>query len=550
MAPIDKSTLEGFDGITLKPSDHFEKYNSQPNYSEEYVNQKHAIDDLKKHFTRDVNDTELSNIDVVVSNNDGSQEPVFSGATTHINPTNDPDKESIINYGLENYEINRVRKPSDVTITGKIGADEKTLRKAESDVKNELPPISPIHPFTRMDPNTAQIANLTTYNRTKLPVADLEFRKGFRHIFITRPECYIMAHSNIEGSLDAVLSEQAKYDSDFSSCWSRMPHILKLLSPTYVTGSFSQNDINSNWNYLLSNRVLSLSANTQTSIAVNDSINKSIEGYTVTPASILESEVGSTIDLKFRDTKNLEVYEMLRMWMLYMHKRKKGIFAPPFNGYKYRNGFITDINTESGKAVYTEDGSSSKYALIYHPYDRALEYCASIFDIVTNESMTKIIHWTKYYGIYPTSATLDGLSNDMSGPITNDMTTSATFKYHYKVSGDNKSLVEFNYNAGITSDTGKLILQSVKASHPFLLRDDPNNNSLKQYIGGAGMFTGSPYIVLGKSQSDPLKPDNDILAPYLRFMPLNDGELNSTINLGLTNVMDEPEGIIAISDRN
>lgn len=530
----------------LKPEDHFNIYdnNISDTQTEAYLNQKPIIDDVSKHFTRDVNDVGLMDKEVVITDEEGNQETIFSGSTTHINPTNDPHKNAIIKYGLEDYEVAKIITPEEKNIpktAEKIAIRETPL----SDI--ELPPLSPLHPFTRMNPKTAQVANLTTYNRTKLPIADLEFRKGFRHIFITRPECYIMSYAGDLGA-GAILSEQAKYDSDFSSCWSRMPHILRLLSPSYVTGSFSQNDINSNWNYLLSNRVLSMSGRTETSIAINENVTKSVDGYTVTPASILESEVGSTIDLKFRDTKTFEVYEMLRMWMLYMYKRKKGIFAPPYNGYQYRNGFITGIDDKSGMPVYNNNGASSRKGLIYHPYDRALEYCASIFDIVTNESMTKIIHWTKYYGVYPTNASIDNLSNDMGGPITGDMTTSSTFKYHYKVSGDNKSLVEFNYNAGITSDTGELI-QSVKASHPFLLRDDPDNRSVKQYIGGAGMFTGSPYIVLGKSQSDPLNKNNDIYVPYLRFMPLNDGPLNTHLNLGLTNVIDESEGIIAISDK-
>lgn len=447
------------------------------------------------HFIRDVNDQ--STKDMPVSKNGKA---IFSGSTTHINPTGDPEKQKIINFGLHGYESERVTNESNKVVTE--------------------PPISPLQPFTRLHPLTAQHTNLTTYNRTKLPIADLEFRKGFRHIFITRPECYIMAHNPT--GLGSVLSEQAEYDEDFSSCASRMPHILNLLSPTYVTGSYSNNKINSNWNYLLSNRVDGLSVNSD-KIGIYENGSKSLEGNTIQHGSILESRKGDMLELKFRDTKNLEVYEMLRMWMLYIYKRQKGVFAPPYNYYQRTNGFLT-----SAGSIYHLPNT-----VMNHPYDRALEYCASIFDIVTNESMTKIIYWCKYYGVYPVSVTPSGLSNTGNAPLTS-MEVGAQFKYQYKLENVNRTLVEFNYNAGITDDMGH-INKEVEASYPFLLHDDPNDKIKKQYIGAAGMFTGSPYIIMGESQLEPLKRDSRIITPYLQFMSLTSNTVNNFANNNIIN---------------
>lgn len=503
---------------SLEPSDHF-------NYNSETINRdikrEFLIDELSRHLTRDINDPNLKDVPVTYKDEFGNDIPVFSGSTTHINPENNEDKQKIIDNGLDDYETSRVKK-----VTGD---------------SNRCPPISPLQPFTRMDPSSAQISNLTTYNRTKLPVADLEFRKGFRHIFITRPECYIMAHNPI--GLEPLLSEQAESDEDFSSCYSRAPHILKMLSPIYVTGSFSKNGINSNWNYLLSNRVQGMSVPT-TTLTVNEDINKSVEGFTVMTPRHLESIQGSTLDLKFRDTKNLEVYEMLKMWMMYMYKRHKGVFAPPYNGYQYHNFFIKP----------QESGTPLNNSIIYHPYDRAEEYCASLFDIITNESMTKIIYWCKYYGIYPVSANPEGLNNDNNAPIT-EATVSAQFRYHYRLEGANKSLVEFNYNAGITDDMGR-VNKAVEASYPFLLKhQQPGIKDslttleevvMDEYIGSSGMFTGSPYIILGYSQNDPLNENNGIITPYLQFMSLNKGKLNSEINLDIVNNRKETDGIIGI----
>lgn len=502
--PKGKPEYQADEPRTLKPSDHFKLESDLVKTGEKH---KYLIDKASRHFTRDINDPEL--IDIPVTYTDeatGEEYAVFSGSTTNVNPFKDKDKQKILDTELEVYETDKLN----------------TKEPIEPGI-SRVPPISPLHPFTRMDPKIAQISNLTTYNRAKLPVADLEFRKAFRHIFITRPECYIMAR-NPDGPAP-ILSEQAESDEDFASCWSRMPHILKLLSPIYITGSFSKNGVNSNWNYLLSNRVMGLTVSEST-LSINEEISKSVEGFTVTPPRHFEALQGSTLSLKFQDTKNMEIYEMIRMWMLYMYKRHKGVFAPPYNGYQYKNAFM-DVQ---------EGGTPVNNSIIYHPYDRAEEYCASLFDIVTNESMTKILYWCKYYGIYPTSVNMEGLSNDKNSPITSATITS-NFKYHYKLENVNKTLVEFNYAAGITDDLGR-VNKAVEASYPFLLSDN--------YVGSAGMFTGSPYIILGESQNDPLNPDNRIVTPYLQFMPLEDGTFNNKLNLNIVNKRKENGGIIGI----
>lgn len=471
------------------------------------------IKDHNQHFIRDLNDPNRpndKNLPVTYTDDQGRIVPVFSGTTTNFNPYNNPEMDSIAKNGIEDHETKR-----DKSLSG-----DKYL----------LPPTSPFHPFTRMnDPANARIATLTTYNRTKTPIADLEFRKSFRHVFFTRPECYIMS---LNGGSKAVLSEQAEHDTDFMSCYSRMPYILDLLSPIYVTGSYSQNDINSNWNYLLSNRVISISAATSMQIGTMDNVQKSTTGFTVTPAGITKSDQGSTIQVVFQDTKDFAVYEMMRMWILYMHKIKRGIFTPSYNGYRYRNEFLSPTKVQNLPGA----------GCIYHPYDRALDYGCSMFDIITNESDTKILYWWKYYGLYPTEVTLDGLSNDKGGPITSDnMTCTVTFKYHYRLANDNKSLMEFNYNAGITDDMGRVNKKVLKASYPFMLKND-DSKVLSKYIGASSMFTGSPYIIMGESQKDPLDSSKMMISPYLQFLPLNEGELNSNINLGITNVRDNDVG--------
>lgn len=441
---------------------------------------------------------------------------VFSGSTTSVNPHHDENTQEIIDSGtLSNY-LEETHKEKE------LGSYSK-------------PPLTPIHPFTRMNdihnPYAARETVFNAYNRTKLPIADLEWRKGFRHIFFTRPECYLMFR---EGTTLG-LCDQALYDEDFNSAYTRMPHIVKLLSPWYVSGSYPTNATDANWNFLLSNRVEGMSTSA-TTLTINENISKSIEGFTVTPAMHVESRQGSTIDLTFRDTKSLDVYEMARLWMLYMYKRKKGIFIPPYNGYRQTNSFDLvfdgdgNVNDDGGEIQLSE--GDLKYTR-YHPYDRALEYCASMYDIITNESGTKILYWCKYYGIYPTSVA-PSLNNENNAAIT-DMTTSITFKYHYRLENVNKTLVEFNHDAGLTDDIGRVKESITSDSMAFLLRNEYDNPVMPKYIGASGMFTGSPYIVMQLSEPDPLNKANQILVPNLRFMKVPDNDLDGRINLGITN---------------
>lgn len=448
------------------------------------------IADKNQHFTRDVNDINLTEKPVTYDYTDENgrvlEVPVFSGATTNINPLKDPIKQEILDTSLETYhESNRDGK------------------------------LSPLQPFTRSDPYIAHKSIMFTYNRTKLPVADVEWRKGFRHLFFTRPECYVMCNDS-----GIKLCSQAANDEDFTSTYTRLPHVVQMLAPFYVTGSF-ENEMGgnagllTNWHYLLSNRADGFNP-TGTQMSIVENVGKSYQGFSINPAGFVSSQIGGTFDVTFNETKKLECYETLRMWMLYCSKRHKGIFAPSFNGYKYDNHFYNPSDNIKGAN------------LVLHPYDRAIDYAATLFDIITNESCTKILYWCKYYGIFPISAQ-PMISNATNAPITG-VKTNAQFRYMYKLENVNKSLLEFNYNAGIVTKTGKLS-KTAEETLPFLLSEYDDN----RYIGAAGMFTGSPYIVMGNDSEMNLLNKQPIVVPYLRFANLDNPEINKEMNRNIVN---------------
>ena len=544
--PKDTGRYAGRGLHTLQPSDHFkgpspngylggEDLMKDPpkrfnNITRQLDDNSYIVKNKAEHFIRDLNDTQRSDpyaksrpvtvpdSEVVMGSilNGAVYDPlkvVFSGSTTNVNPTNDPEKQEIIDYGLYKYD------------------EERAKRKGDGDYR---PPLSSMHPFTRIidinNPNDHQLANLTTFNRYHIPEADLEHRKAFRHVFFTRPECYICC---TDGSGNVKLSQQAEFDEDFNTSYSRMPYISKLLSPVYVSGTFGQSKIdNDNFNYLLSNRCMGLQP-TGATLSTQESVGKSIQGYTVIPGMHYEGRQGSTISVTFRDTKYLEIYEYIRLWMLYIWKIKYGTFAPSFNGYLYQNGFPS---TSEGDLLV----SASPHL---HPFDRALDYTCSMFDYVMDESDTFMRYWCKYYGMYPIDVQIEGLGNSNNDALKDELTINVTFKYAYKIENTMKSLIEFNYNAGICNSLGQPTTDGenvLKYSEDFMyINQQISTKTVDFYMGPGASFVGTPYVVLMNVNKDIMKDtvSGTTMSPCLRFSPLVDNvALNQRINMGLESV--------------
>ncbi len=199
--PIGQSPYRQAPPQTLTPADHF-KFRSQPT---EWYHKESSfyIDDPAKHFTRDVNDPALANEPVVHEEKIGDttyQVPVFSGSTTNVNPFNNERMNQILTQGYGTWEEHEVTKDA-----------------ADMDVR---PPVSPIHPFYRTDPDVAKLANFLSSNNIQTRVGlhcnvmthkfintypSGTIRFSFSH-FNTKAEldtcfCYIKEFLNDEGLL-------------------------------------------------------------------------------------------------------------------------------------------------------------------------------------------------------------------------------------------------------------------------------------------------------------------------------------------------------------
>ena len=481
------------------------------------------LKNTSEHFTYDPNDTKAMNYPKIMTDNEGNEYVPFSGSSTIINAEGDPDKDYIINYGLDASESDKAR---------------------QNNGDYAKPPISPFQPFTQMDPATAHRSAFVAYNRTHIPVADLEFRKGFRHIFITRPECYIMC---AEGGL----SEQCEYNDDFVSAYNRFPYILELLSPSYLPNRINVglDGLTTNWNYLLTNRVTGMNLNTMEMSTMSNTM-KTTVGQQITYPTIISSEMNGQLQLNFNETKQFEISEMIRLWMLYMNNRHRGIFAPPFNGYRKHNDFnLANIGLEGDSGMAGNAGVKLS-STILHPYDRASEYPCTIFDIITNESDTKVLYYCAYLGCYPSQLSRP-FNTQNGGGLAQNIQVSVNFQYQAKIENNERALIHFNYNAGLVDAVGNATKQ-VAESIPFLLNSGElrTNKLLKNYIGAAGMFTGSPYIIMGSGGVSSVGQKRAISVPFLKFAPILEGEFNDIANLGIVNHSDQADGnIISLQEQ-
>lgn len=89
-------------------------------------------------------------------------------------------------------------------------------------------------------------------------------------------------------------------------------------------------------------------------------------------------------NLEFEDTKFLDVYMFFRIWYEYELLKSDGLVTPPFESYI--------IN-------------------------RILHDQMSAYKIIVGEDMETIIHWTKLWGVYPTSIPRSTFSELQDGPI-------------------------------------------------------------------------------------------------------------------------------------
>lgn len=238
--------------------------------------------------------------------------------------------------------------------------------------------------------------NVKYYNRFKKALPDDILTKGFMHIFFTRPDLNIIKSNGTE------LTAAVAKDSFFKYKWMQKKDLVKqLVRDSGDTSYFSM---------LLSNKASNFSLIDE-NIKYAD-YGKNYQNYSIMLGKgIFDSLVAGTFDVKYTDTRDLDVLALHKMWIQYISNVYHGQWDP--------------------KTEYI--------------WKKIIDYAVSVNIIVTAEDGETILYWSKYYGVFPINVPYSALSWD-SGSVISKPDFSITYAYSWREEWNPAELTEINMN--------------------------------------------------------------------------------------------------------
>lgn len=193
-------------------------------------------------------------------------------------------------------------------------------------------------------------------------------------------------------------------------------------------------------------------------------VGETFYGYKQTlPISIIDSQVGDTMTLKFEEYKNLPITKIHKLWVEYTEKVRRGYFSP------------------------TEDALKKRY----------LDYVSSIYYFVLDFDGETILYYAKYTGAVPISVPYSELVTD--GKDHDIPELSVEYVYSFKEDLDPSILMDFNKVSMLDTEGLKYKLEQpnvgwipymqddlfpynfteeqIKASDVFVVKSDPYGTS-------------------------------------------------------------------------
>ena len=216
------------------------------------------------------------------------------------------------------------------------------------------------------------------------------------HIFFTRPDLNILSSSGDE--LNSVVAK----DAFFKYKWMQKKDLVKqLVKDSGATSDFLM---------LLSNKASSFSLNDE-SIKYAD-YGKNYQNYSIMLGKgIFDSLVAGTFDIKYTDTRDLDILALHKMWIQYISNVYHGVWDPN----------VTYI------------------------WKKIIDYACSVNIIVTAEDGETILYWSKYYGVFPINVPYSSLSWD-AGTVLSKPDFSITYAYSWREEWNPAELTEINMN--------------------------------------------------------------------------------------------------------
>ena len=237
-----------------------------------------------------------------------------------------------------------------------------------------------------------------SFNRNKTAFPDKDLSKTFAYVFFTRPDLNILQKGASANEL--VLADQVKMDGKYGYVFHNNPWSMKSL----VKAGNS------------SHKFMPFLSNEALSFEVSDTVIKTVEhGETYNGHKIVygvtdqESMCAGEMSIRYIDTVNLDVFKLHLIWVDYINKVSRGIFAP--NSTYLKNHII--------------------------------DYAASCYYFLCGADGSTILYWQKLTGVFPINTGENTFSWD-SGTLLSKPEINIKYMYSFRNPMDLFSLWEFN----------------------------------------------------------------------------------------------------------
>lgn len=270
------------------------------------------------------------------------------------------------------------------------------------------------------------------YNRFKVAIPNESLTNGYAHIYFVRPDLNILTEFG-KGLITSLENNQM-----LRYIWENNPGILKQLVSSNGLGT-------GDWMFYLSNKAESFSLQDETldTLTYGDTYG----GWKIAMGQTsVSSRSGGTFNIQYHDDKSFSVYTLHKVWLDYINNVYHGEWLP-----------------------------KTSYVL-----NKVLDYATALYYIVTADDGETILFWTKYFGVFPTSAPSYQISYNKNSTInTTDDSLQVDYIFSFKEDLNPFNLFEFNKNSGI---------ESSRNTYTYAKMYDEN-------VGHSGTsWVGIPYI--------------------------------------------------------
>lgn len=364
--------------------------------------------------------------------------------------------------------------------------------------------------------NLARAIEYFLYNRYgTFDGGPLAFHKMPTHVFFTRPDLNLLYNGAIDQGPNTILPDIKDFTDAFL-IWQRNPNLFRLLTDCNRTGELEPN----NFNMLLSRRVTNFQFKGEEIELMESSPNW--KDYKINYGGSYKGRGNGSFNCTFLETSDLAITDLMKLWTMYIDNVTLGVWKPSYNLQRSKNN---DVKV-SIKSPYDS-----------HIYTRTLDYASSCYCFKMAPDGEDILYWTKYYGVFPRSFSLEHLNYTKGAPPGEAITINVEFAYSFKKDLSPISLLEFNKVSNIKDADGSKTIFESNFNRMFDQKNSSGEIVSPAGIGSGVPLVGAPFIVI-RSVRDSIKDTKSFLglveedtSPFkllLKFKPVP----NSSNNLG------------------